>query len=283
MNYFDKIPSIVYNNHTVKNILARARLSDTVKSSKTAFFPYTMAEHDRSDHIANMYYDSPGYTWLVWMSNGTVDPYYDMPLSDDDFVSFIKSKYGSLEAAARKINYYRNNWYLYTEQTISVEAYENLGLTNAKKYYQPVVDEDYRIKWYIRKREDVNASTNKIVTMELTNVNGTFTSGEEVRVNTNNYAFVTAFNSNTLTVQHVTGQFAEGNTITGIDSGSTATVSRAVITAQPISDVEASFWEPVTFFDYERELNERKKQIKLIDVRYKTQIENDLQKIMSTR
>jgi hypothetical protein len=39
-------------------------------------------------------------------------------------------------------------------------------------------------------------------------------------------------------------------------------------------------WIPLRIYDYERQLNENKREIKLVDVRYAGQIEKELRKLM---
>lgn len=280
MNYFDKLPTITYNNNLVKNIVARVRLSDSVKSSKTAFYPYTMDAEDRIDNLSNLYYEDPGYTWLIWLTNDIVDPYFDVPLNDDDFNDHIAAKYGSYDLAARKIKVYRNNWYDNTDVSITPSQFNSLA-NGTQKYYEPVLDNVLNVAKYVRKRHDDITATNKIQSIAISSVTGTFRVGEEVQTDATNYAFITYVGAASITVQHITGTIA--TSITGQESGATATVGTVTTLTQPISSVDAPFWSPVTFLEYEQDLNEAKKVIKLLDVRYTSQAVNDLKRTMSAR
>jgi len=280
MNYFDKLPTITYNGNVVKNLLARSRLSDAVRNARTAFYPYTMDTNDRLDHVSDLYYDNPGYTWLIWLTNNTIDPYYDLPLSEDDFNEHMKSKYGSFALAARKIKLYRNNWYDNTSVAITPAQFASLS-NGTQKYYEPVLNNVLNVAKYVRKRHDDTAATNKIQSAVITSVVGTFRVGEEVQTNGTNYAFVTYVGTGSITVQHVNGTLS--GTITGQESGATATMGTITTLSTPIPATDVSFWSPVTFLEYEQELNEAKKVINLLDVRYKGQAENDLRRTMATR
>lgn len=282
MNYFDKLPSIVYDGHTVKNLMARAKLADSTKSNRMAFYPYTIdSAVDRVDVLSNNYYDSPGYAWLIWMANEVVDPYYDLPMSEDDFFNFILKKYGTLEKALRKVKCYRSNWYVNAEQRLTIAEYN--GLAPAfRKYYEPIVlTDDYNIHSYRRRQEDTILSTNRVVTINLSTSTGSFNIGEEVAVNGTNYGFCTFSNSSVVSVHHVTGAFNVGNVIIGKESGATGTVASSTIISQTLASLESQFWTQVTYFEYEQEMNEMKKEIQLLDVRYKAQAEADLKRIMS--
>lgn len=280
MNYFDKLPTITYANNLVKNLMSRSRLSDSVKRNKTAFYPYTMDAEDRIDTLSNLYYENPGYTWLIWLANDIIDPYFDVTLNADDFIDHITAKYGSYDLAARKIKVYRNNWYDYTDVTITPSQFNSLA-NGTQKYYEPVLDNVLNVAKYVRKRHDDLIATNKMQSVAISSVTGTFKVGEEVQTNGTNYAFVTYVGDTSLTIQHVTGTIA--TSITGQESGATATVGTVTTLAQPISAVDAPFWSPVTFLEYEQDLNEAKKVIKLLDVRYTSQAVNDLKRTMSAR
>jgi hypothetical protein len=280
MNYFNKIPTINYNGYTVKNLLARAKISDKTKANKLAFYPYTMKETERADILSNDYYDSPGYTWLIWLANDIVDPYYDMPMDENDFYRFIETKYGSYQTAARKVKYYRMKYD--NEERLTIAEFNGLN-SSLKKYYDPVVDNNYGVQRYKRKQDDHIAQTNKVVQLTFTAEITPFTVGEEIRVNSDNYAFVTFSNATVTTCHHVTGAFSEGNTVTGQESNVSATVSTATILSETLASTDAAYWEPVTFLDYEQELNEMKKEIQLLDVRYRGQAELELKRTMGAK
>lgn len=280
MNYFDKIPTITYDGHVSKNLLARARLSDSIKKQKTAFYPFVMNHNDRTDTVSDDYYGSPGYTWLIWMTNNIVDPYYGTPLSDAELNEHIKKKYGSYEKASRSVKCYRNNWYDNTDDHLSEAQYEAMTDT-FKKYYDPVLDNYLNIRGYKRKRDDNIVSTNKIITLTLTGATGTFTVGEEVQTNGTNFGFITFANTTVATVNHVTGTLS--GTITGQDSSVTATVSTSTLVYESVASTESTYWSPVSYLEFEEEVNEMRKTIKLLDKRFANQADNDLRRIMSIK
>ena len=84
-----------------------------------------------------------------------------------------------------------------------------------------------------------------------------------------------------MTCQHVTGTLS--GTITGQESGATATVGSVTTIVQTVAVTDSAFWSPVTFLDFEQELNEAKKIIKLLDVRFTGQADSDLRRVMQTR
>lgn len=279
MNYFDKLPTISYDGYTVKNLLARARLSEQTKSNRTIFYPYTIQNQLRADQISDKYYDDPGYSWLVWFSNDVIDPYYDYPLTDIDFENYIVSKYGSVEAAQRKIAYYRINW-VGDGTILTPQQFTSLPGAS-KKYYDPILSADLELTGYRRKRDDDRVATNQVLSLTIT-ANSSFTVGEEVQVNGSNYGFCTHSNSSVVNVQHIVGTIAANDTIIGVESNTAATVVSVTVLSSTIAAQDTQFWTPVSIYDNEAELNEQKKDIQLVDARYAGSINEELKRLMDT-
>lgn len=281
MNFFNKIPTITYNNNLARNIMARAKLSDTTKANSKLFFPYVMNEADRIDHLSNSYYGSPNYTWLIWFANETIDPYYDLPLSELELIDFIASKYGSVEMAQRKIAYFKNNWED-DQTTITTSAFESIT-DGGKKYWQPMLDYNLNVLGYKRKQEDQYLNTNRMASFDVTNVTGTFKAGEEIQKDGTNYGFHVSSDSTTVVIQHVYGYFYIGDTIVGKESGATATI----VTAQNVISTtsaysQSNYWKAVSYFDHELYENDKKKKILLLDAQQATRAEQELKRVMDT-
>lgn len=277
MSYFENLPIISYQGHQVRNLLARSRISDGTKNKTGLFYPYTMTEEDRIDILSDKYYDNPQYHWLILLANDVVDPYYDLYVNDENFVAFIAKKYGSIEKAQSKIKNYISNWYG-DESKLTTDQYDALQ-DNLKKFYNPVLDSNLFVAHYERKKKDLSVSTNKVVSLGVTNGSG-FKLDEKIKFGSNS-GFVTYLDATTITIHHVTGSFANGNVIVGEDSGASATVSSVWTLIENIPSNEIPYWTSVSYYDYEIEKNYRNKEIKLIDNRYKQTILGELKRTMS--
>lgn len=281
MNYFNKLPTITYDNKVAVNILARAKLSDQTKGDRRLFLPYTTTDGDRVDMISQAYYGNPGYSWLIWFANETVDPYYEMSLSELDLQDYIISKYGSIELSQRKIAFYRTNGKSDT-RVLTPLQYSALPY-GEQKYWEPVLDYLLNIKEYRRKDEPQEVATNRIGSIDITGLTGQFKIGEEVQYTGTNYGFCTFASNTVITVNNITGAFEANTTIIGKESGAQATVvacNNAISTTQAYD--QSQYWEAVTFYDYEIEQNEIKKEILLMDNRYTTQTEQQLKRTLNT-
>lgn len=69
-----------------------------------------------------------------------------------------------------------------------------------------------------------------LYTYSLANTIGTFQVTEKIYVNGNNYAYVASSNSTTLSTRNIHGSISNGNIITGLNTGATATVVDTVVT-----------------------------------------------------
>jgi len=68
----------------------------------------------------------------------------------------------------------------------------------------------------------------------------------------------------------------------GRNSATEAILTSSAIDIKNISDDEAVFWSPISFYTYELEINENNKNIKLLDERYAMQISEDLRISLKT-
>lgn len=115
-NYFSKFQPILYNPNfkvantsyqLVTNIFFRARFKEIIKNENVPYYLYTVRDHDLPETLANKYYGSPEAHWIILLANDMVNPYYDWPLSESKFNSYIREKYGSLEYAKTTIHSYK--------------------------------------------------------------------------------------------------------------------------------------------------------------------------------
>lgn len=178
--YFKNFPKIDYLGKQAKNITARPKILEDVMKNAETFYDFVIPNDMRAEQVADAYYDDAEYVWLVYLSNNVVDPYYEWPLTQEQFKEMIVSKYGSISAAKTKVLHYK------------------------------------RIK-----KDNKNITDGELISPETYSLNGTF------------------------------------------------------------PNIQASDYQPVYAFDYEDDLNEAKRTIKLIDKRFASQIKSELKKVMN--
>lgn len=285
-NFFTKLGTTSYNGEIVVDILKSVRFKEFVKKNIVTYYPYTIKEGERADTIAYNYYDDERYAWVVYLSNNIIDPYHQWPLSVKDFSKFIISKYGSIETAQEKIAFYRNNWY--DDDTLITSSAYNALAPSLKNYWSPIIGYNGEIGSYERKKEDTIVETNVIYEIGVNNSDG-FILGEKVVQKTSGTisatGWIKSIKENIVVVNNVTGQFNLTAGAVGSITGSTSSVSRSVtsstLTYRAVPLLEGAYWSPVNYYDYEDELNESRKHIKLIDRQYISTIEDQMSELLS--
>lgn len=259
MKYFSEFPIISYSNNAARNILARVKITKA-----NEYYSYAMENGSKPEYLAYDYYGDSNDVWLIHMVNDTIDPYYDYSLSDYDFKKYIIKKYGSESLARRNIAFYHNN-YSSDDTTLDISGYSALT-SSLKKYWSPRLDVYGNPFEYYRKKDDTIINTNKIISLDVALANTTtFTINEKVTQSiTGATGFVTFSNTSILTLQHIVGSFNSNNVI-GDDSSVSASVSTVTTLKEVIPATELSYFSAVSYYDYEENINDQKRNIQLMD------------------
>jgi hypothetical protein len=277
--YFSYFPSILYGNTAVTNVIAKIRFDQSVAQNLAVFYPYTIEQGERADQIANFYYGSPQYDWVVYLSNGIVDPYHDWYMSEDQFNFFLKTKYGTIANTQEQTAFYRVNYFL-DDTFLTTAAYDALS-KGQKKYWVPQLGYTEEIIGYVRKNLDLSVETNK--TIQLDGSFSNISSNSIIKQSSTVTGTVGFANSSMITLKHITGSWQANTAIYGQNNNllTNNTITAVTTINEPIPSDELAYWTPVSVFDRESEINERKKHIKLLNNSYLTAIENDMKELLS--
>lgn len=80
---------------TVKDISKNIRFRSEILSNITLYDEYDIKDGDTPEIIAQKYYGSPEYHWVVMLCNERYDWIDDFPLSTYQLEAFVTQKYGS--------------------------------------------------------------------------------------------------------------------------------------------------------------------------------------------
>jgi hypothetical protein len=285
--YFSKLPIFEYKNTQCRDLTRRMGLSNQIADTPTNFYPYEVSAGLRSDVLASAYYNDSYLDWLIYLTNGIIDPYSGWHLSENDFEELLKKKYGSIEESQRRTRHYALNW-SDDDIAISVSFFENTLPEALKKYYSPNFGVSGKVISYRRRREDWVVNTNKILSTEITlNSDTEFANNELVDFKIDGEVVgggeIVVVNTSLLVTKNITGNTSANTaTIIGLTTNATANLVETTILDTTIPDEEFIFWTPVTYFDYEREKNEANKQIYLLDANRALQVAEELRRGMKT-
>lgn len=286
-SYFRKFPLIEYSNTVTIDITRRSIIPEKYRRDRFAYYPYTLSEGERVDHVADSYYGDPYFDWLVYTASGIVDPYYDWYLDGETFNLYLRDKYGSIEAAQELILWWQVDW-ADTEEEITPAAHSALP-DPLRKYYQANYGQGSRVISYRRNKEDWVTTTNMVVRFDVGNSSSnteSLTVGENVKLREGNTdhanAIVVWSNSSVVKVQHCFGNVAAANSrLVGVDSGANLSVSQHYYESNCIAIDERPYWAPIYAYEYEMGMNEQNKVLKIIDSKYKIEISDGLTKSLN--
>lgn len=139
--YFSHIPSIEYGTKVARNLITRPIIKQKILNNPNIIYDYVVKDGERPDIVADAYYGNVNYVWLIFLANDIVDPYYDWPLTTNQFEQFIIDKYGSIEASkdttsTTNIIHYKHN----TKDTIISKDTYDMG---AQSWNSKIVQGQY--------------------------------------------------------------------------------------------------------------------------------------------
>lgn len=277
--YFSFFPSLLYSNTAVTNVIAKVKFVESVTKNFAVYYPYVIAEGERADQIAAHYYEDERYDWVVYMSNDIIDPHHEWPKSQLDMDNTIRAKYGSISNAQLQTAFYKVNYEI-DDSVISTAAYDALSASQ-KPYWSPILNENEVILNYERKVIDFTSETNAVVSLSGTFAN--IATGDVIKQSATIKGTVSFANTSYVMLKHVSGTWQSGSTVyyAGNNSVANATITSTSTLHSPISSEVASYWMPVSFYDYEHEENEKKKHIRLLSADYINLIERDMKELLS--
>ena len=248
-SYFSAFPKINYNGVSATNITLRAKLVNSFSQQAINFYPYTIKDGETPDTLAYDYYGKPEYSWLIFMTNDIIDPYYDWPISTIDFDKYIEKKYGSVDAARDQIAYYKQDPNIYY---INID--NNDFKTNAE--YDAAVD---GVNW---KRVEVDADIIRV--NDSSTVRAPWSYGSISYSNDDSAIPSGEWFKPTLTYISATGSLIY------LDSEITL-----------YENFDEDTWTSVSCYEEELELNENKRYIRLLDRSYVASADRVLKEILN--
>lgn len=98
--YFKHFPKTFYTPDTdtdgldtVTNVIARFKISDALVDNTNMFYPYDVQDTDTPEIIADKMYGTPERHWIVLSLNKIIDPQWDWPMRQENFVEYLNKKY----------------------------------------------------------------------------------------------------------------------------------------------------------------------------------------------
>jgi len=277
--YFTNFNKISYSNNVVIDITQRTVFYKQLLSNPYLFTPVQVEEGTRADQLAYRGYKDPYMSWIIYLSNETLDPYYETYYTTNEFTNYIKDKYGSIETSQNKVKYYINDYI--EKDPIDVAAYN--ALSNLQKsYWEPTYGYRNEVVNYVRKKEDLTYNTNfmiavqseyaantkfnydEIVEFHLTPTS--FGRAQYITSNNTHYIFHHIY-GDTFPHDDIVYNFGSSY-IVGKESGTNVLIESTTFLSNNIPAEVLDYYSPVYVYDYELEKLESNRNIRALDPQY---------------
>lgn len=238
--FFDLFPKIQYDINrsqyptyeSATNVFFRMAILKNVLNNTSSYYVYDIDGDDTPEIVAEKVYGDSGAGWIIIYANQIVDPQFDWVLDDKAFNRYIDGKYGSVAIAQTTFHHYEK----VIERTVDSETSTTILRIDREKIsdYTSGAPYDYYNDYLTPFTIDSNLFTvdSAIITADVTVFNENIVPVTDIEINK---TFDT-FEVNGKTVQQVT------------------------------------YAQAITNYDYESQLNDSRRQIKVIKKDYYTRI-----------
>lgn len=295
MAYFKYLPKLLYstsneipNYKLVSNVLAKSTFITDILNNTSIYYPYDVQEDEKPEDVSYRFYKDVSKYWIVLLSNNIIDPQYDWVLSSRAFNDYINAKYSSLTLTLNPtetyLGDYINGEVVYQGNSIDSSSatatlinYNSTNKTMKIKFPDEVFANSANVSGV------TSTQSHKIISVASNN------DGYNWAVNTTSHFIVTEtkFNSydqiKTINTHKVSANDYNHSTDTVFDANRTvetnSTESHTLSDGTTLTIQTSS--KPINHYDYELELNEAKRHIRIIRPEYIASIETEFIRIMS--
>lgn len=265
---FKSYPTVPYevkkNNkkETLTNITKKFMLSALANEQATVFYDYQVKDSDRPDALAYKYYGDATMDWLIFITNDIIDPLWDWPLTQRALDTYVKNKYGGRNLIS-------------LETTLANQVYDRAvarasGTGTSRGQLEDIafdVDGDGNISL-----QDAADFQNLVLGNDTTDqhTNGQLTA-----------AYVQEYYGASLTGQDNIHHFEEIKAPAKTLTGQLIKEQKKTISYTTYNTIASGSKRIVTNKEYEEELNEAKRNIKLVDRQLVGQIQAEVKNVFA--
>ena len=83
------------NEKLVTDLMTRVKVREKIVDEASLYDKYEVPSGERPEDTAFKHFGSSQYHWIVLLTNNITDAYYDWPMSDQTFETFIRDKYSN--------------------------------------------------------------------------------------------------------------------------------------------------------------------------------------------
>lgn len=165
--YFDLFPKVNYTlgedkivTENVTDIFKRYGVLRQILSNASSYTLYEIEENDTPEILAEKFYGDAGAGWIIIYANKIVDAQFDWPLADEAFKKYIINKYGSIDEAQTTYHHYEK----VVETTVDGETYKRIYNVGKERYTDNKLDVPFTYYTPYTENLIVTADTDRVTT-----------------------------------------------------------------------------------------------------------------------
>jgi hypothetical protein len=288
MSYFKNFPTLFYEGDykrqlvTALDITIRAKIIDLISNTQGSVVEYDIDDGERPEHIAHRVYGKPDYHWTILMYNEIHDPFFEWPMSSYDLMQYVDEKYKGvayfIDMKTASSQYPKDLWFEVGPATINEIP---IDITDWNpNLFKITASED------APQNSSFTSSEKKILTQ--TRSDGRVLSVEVKRiVDSNIYAVHHFIDEDTKAIvdHHLLNsdysvQRDLGENNIGYEIVNLSFLDRYVYNSNDIIPLSDRTILPITNINYEIDLNDKKRKIKVMRPQYVDIIVKDMKKVL---
>ena len=209
----------------VTNIFFRLAVLKSVLNNTSSYYVYEIDGNDTPEIVAEKVYGDSGAGWIVIYANQIVDPQFDWVLSDDAFNKYLANKYGSVATAQTTIHHY-----------------EKVVETTVNGYTSTAIYQIDRTRLTLNELDVPDSTYNDYI--------------DDFTVDTTEYS------ADSTEITADTEIYTESSVIGSLNTQINKTFNTYELNDQTIHEV--SYARAISNYDYEADINDTRRQIKVI-------------------
>lgn len=149
---FNGVPKVQYNDNLITDLSRNLTVDWT--DGNIYFVNYSIKEGDTAENISYRLWNDSSLSWIIYLINNMIDPFFDWPLRSNEILGYVKNKYG--EANIYAIHHYEKNGYVVngspsdpTVEKITNYQYEFQKNEEKRKIFLPTERfvEEFLLQW----------------------------------------------------------------------------------------------------------------------------------------
>ena len=108
-NYrFNDVPLVQYGDNLITDLSRNLTVEWT--SGNAFFIDYTIQDGDTAENICYRLWEDSSLSWVIYLVNQIIDPFFDWPMRGEELMEYVKFKYGNTQADA--IHHYEKDGFV---------------------------------------------------------------------------------------------------------------------------------------------------------------------------